>query len=97
MILKDFKEFKDLQGKTLKPSEWLQVEQEMIDHFAAATKDYQWIHVDQQRAEKESPYKSTIAHGFLSISLIKIGAKSIKKLAMHGRILYYLTISTQTN
>ena len=67
---KDFKEFKDLQGKTLKPSEWLQVEQEMIDHFAAATKDYQWIHVDQQRAEKESPYKSTIAHGFMSISLI---------------------------
>jgi acyl dehydratase len=42
----------------------------MIDHFAAATKDYQWIHVDQQRAEKESPYKSTIAHGFMSISLI---------------------------
>lgn len=70
MILKDFKELKDLQGKTLKPSEWLQVEQEMIDHFAAATKDYQWIHVDQQRAEKESPYKSTIAHGFMSISLI---------------------------
>ncbi len=42
----------------------------MIDHFAAATKDYQWIHVDQQRAEKESPYKSTIAHGFMSIALI---------------------------
>lgn len=42
----------------------------MIDHFAEATKDYQWIHVDQQRAEKESPYKSTIAHGFMSIALI---------------------------
>ena len=42
----------------------------MIDHFAAATKDYQWIHVDQQRAEKESPYKATIAHGFMSIALI---------------------------
>lgn len=70
MILKDFTEFKTLQGTTLEPSPWLQVEQEMINHFAAATKDYQWIHVDQERAKLESPYKSTIAHGFLSIALI---------------------------
>ena len=70
MILKDFNEFKNLQGTTLEPSPWLQVEQKMIDHFAAATKDYQWIHVDQERAKLESPYKSTIAHGFLSIALI---------------------------
>ena len=70
MILKDFTEFKSLLGTTLKPSAWLEVEQEMIDHFAAATKDYQWIHVDQQNAEKELPYKSTIAHGFISIALI---------------------------
>ena len=72
MILKDFTEFKSLLGTTLKPSAWLEVEQEMIDHFAAATKDYQWIHVDQQRAEKESPYKATIAHGFMSIALIPL-------------------------
>ena len=70
MILKDFTEFKTLQGTTLEPSPWLQVEQRMINHFAAATKDYQWIHVDQERAKLESPYKSTIAHGFLSIALI---------------------------
>ena len=70
MILKDFAEFKTLQGTTLEPSPWLQVEQKMINHFAAATKDYQWIHVDQERAKLESPYKSTIAHGFLSIALI---------------------------
>mgnify|MGYP003684859833 FL=1 len=70
MILKDFNEFKTLKGTTLEPSPWLQVEQKMIDHFAAATKDYQWIHVDQERAKLESPYKSTIAHGFLSIALI---------------------------
>ena len=70
MILKDFTEFKTLQGTTLEPSPWLQVEQKMINHFAAATKDYQWIHVDQERAKLESPYKSTIAHGFLSIALI---------------------------
>ena len=70
MILKDFTEFKALVGKTLEPSPWLHVDQNMIDHFAAASKDYQWIHVDQERAEKESPYKTTIAHGFLSIALI---------------------------
>lgn len=70
MILKDFTEFKTLLGTTLEPTPWLQVEQKMIDHFAAATKDYQWIHVDQERAKLESPYKSTIAHGFLSIALI---------------------------
>ena len=70
MILKDFTEFKTLQGTTLEPSPWLQVEQKMINHFAAATKDYQWIHVDQERAKLESPYNSTIAHGFLSIALI---------------------------
>ena len=70
MLLKNFSEFKALQGTTLEPSPWLQVEQKMIDHFAAATKDYQWIHVDQERAKLESPYKSTIAHGFLSIALI---------------------------
>ena len=44
----------------------------MIDHFAAATKYYQWIHVDKQRDEKESPYKLTIAHGFMSIALIPL-------------------------
>ena len=70
MILKDFTEFKTLQGTTLEPSPWLQVEQEMIDHFASATHDHQWIHIDQKRAEKESPYKKTIAHGFLSLGLI---------------------------
>ena len=70
MILKDFTEFKTFQGTTLEPSPWLQVDQKMINHFAAATKDHQWIHVDQERAKLESPYKSTIAHGFLSIALI---------------------------
>ncbi len=59
-----------LIGKLLGTSPWLLIDQEMIDHFAAATKDYQWIHVDQERAKLESPYKSTIAHGFLSIALI---------------------------
>ena len=72
MILKDFTEFKSLLGTTLKPSAWLEVEQEMIDHFAEATKDYQWIHVDKQHDKKKSPYKLSIAHGFMSIALIPL-------------------------
>ena len=56
-------------GKDLPPGDWVEVTQEMIDKFAEATGDYQWIHVDVERAKKESPYKTTIAHGFLTLSL----------------------------
>jgi acyl dehydratase len=56
--------------KDLPPSDWITVTQEMINQFAEATSDHQWIHVDTSRAEKESPYKTTIAHGFLTLSLI---------------------------
>lgn len=51
-------------------SHWFAVGQERIDRFADATDDHQWLHVDQKRARKESPYETTIAHGFLTLSLI---------------------------
>ena len=70
MEYKDFKDFKSAEGVTFDPTTWLEVTQEMIDHFAQATHDHQWIHVDEVRAAKESPYKKTIAHGFLSLGLI---------------------------
>lgn len=70
MKYKNFNEFKAAKGTTFSPTPWLEVTQEMIDHFAAATQDYQWIHVDAKRAKEESPYKKTIAHGFLSLGLI---------------------------
>lgn len=66
----DFVEFKAAEGKTFEPTPWLKVTQQMIDYFALATYDDQWIHTDQERAAKESPYKKTIAHGFLSLGLI---------------------------
>jgi acyl dehydratase len=56
-------------GATLGPSRWLQVTQERIDAFAAATEDAQWIHVNRQRAA-EGPFGTTIAHGFLTLSLL---------------------------
>ncbi|MDH3977847.1 MAG: MaoC family dehydratase [Gammaproteobacteria bacterium] len=62
----------DLQGKInteTHVSEWLPVTQELIDMFANATGDKQWIHVDEARAKADSPYGTTIAHGYLTLSL----------------------------
>lgn len=62
-------EYKDLIGAELEPSPWLQITQERIDLFADATNDFQFIHVDPERA-KETPFGSTIAHGYLTLSLL---------------------------
>ena len=57
-------------GRQVGVSEWLGVSQERIDQFADATEDRQWIHLDVDRASRESPFKTTIAHGFLTLSLL---------------------------
>lgn len=57
-------------GSEIHVGEWLRVEQERIDAFAEATGDLQWIHIDPERAASESPYGGTIAHGFLTLSLL---------------------------
>jgi acyl dehydratase len=57
-------------GHELGPSDWLTVEQAMIDKFAEATGDHQWIHVDVDRARREMPGGKTIAHGYLTLSLV---------------------------
>ena len=59
-----------LVGQEVAVSDWLPMPQEMIDAFAQITRDPQWIHMDPVRAAAESPYKSTIAHGFLTLSLL---------------------------
>lgn len=62
----------ELQGKIgeeIHVSDWLTVSQDLVNRFADATGDHQWIHVDPQRAAAESPYRSTIAHGYLTLSL----------------------------
>ena len=61
---------KDLVSREIAVSDWLVVTQERISAFAEATGDRQWIHLDRERAEKESPYGTTIAHGFLTLSLL---------------------------
>lgn len=61
---------KEYVGKEIGVSEWLVVTQERINAFAEATEDRQWIHLDRERAKRESPFRGTIAHGFLTLSLI---------------------------
>jgi len=65
-------------GQEVAVSDWLEVSQERINQFAAATEDRQWIHTDPERAARESPFMGTIAHGFLTLSLLS----ELGKLAM---------------
>jgi len=70
MIEIDITSIRDRVGRELAVSDWYAVTQERIDLFANATGDRQWIHVDPARAAAESPFKTTIAHGFLTLSLV---------------------------
>lgn len=63
-------ELRSLIGQEVNVGDWFEVSQERINMFAEATGDHQWIHVDQDRARTESPYGTTIAHGFLTLSLL---------------------------
>ena len=88
--LKDFDELKDWVGKEFPKGEWLTVTQEMINDFAKATLDFQWIHVDVEKATKYSPFKKPVAHGFLSLSLLSkmlgdmISVKSVQMGVNYG-------------
>jgi acyl dehydratase len=61
---------KDYVGREIATTDWFLVTQDRIRQFAEATEDRQWIHVDPERAKRESPYSATIAHGFLTLSLL---------------------------
>jgi acyl dehydratase len=70
LLVKNPKALSEWVGKEIGVTEWFRVSQERIEQFAEATEDRQWIHVDRVKAGKESPYSATIAHGFLTLSLI---------------------------
>lgn len=70
LIINNFEEFAQLEGQELGVSDYLKITQEQIDLFADATFDHQWIHVDPERARRESPYGSAIAHGYLTLSVL---------------------------
>jgi acyl dehydratase len=69
-VIEDLDDLKSFAGREISVTDWLVITQERIQQFAEATEDRQWIHVDPERAKRESPYHTTIAHGFLTLSLV---------------------------
>ncbi len=70
LIINCYEDFKAHEGQLLGVSDYVKLDQERINLFADATLDHQWIHVDTARAAEESPFKSTIAHGYLTLSML---------------------------
>ena len=77
VVINSYEEYKTYEGKQIGVSSWFKIEQDMINKFADATNDHQWIHVDTEKAKNEGPFKSTIAHGYLTLSLIPFLWKQI--------------------
>jgi acyl dehydratase len=76
MLVGNVAELESRIGSEIAVGDWITVAQEQIDLFATATGDHQWIHIDVERAAAESPFGGTIAHGFLSLSLLSTGYDS---------------------
>ena len=70
IIIKNYPEFEAYLGKEIGVSGWHVITQQQINQFAEATIDHQWIHTDPERAQSEGPFKATIAHGYLTVSLL---------------------------
>ncbi|WP_313384018.1 MaoC family dehydratase [Chishuiella sp.] len=90
LIINSYEEYKTYEGKELGVSEWHKIDQNQINLFADATLDHQWIHTDPKKAENEGPFKKTIAHGYLTLSLIPylwgeiIEVRNVKMLINYG-------------
>jgi len=70
ITINNYEEYKAFEGQILGVSDWHTITQEQINKFADATLDHQWIHIDEEKAKNEGPFKATIAHGYLTISMI---------------------------
>lgn len=90
ITVSNYDELAAFKGKELGASQWQEIDQTRINLFADATIDHQWIHTDPMRAKEESPYQSTIAHGYLTVSLIPylwqqiVEAKNLKMMVNYG-------------
>ena len=84
-----FDELASLVGQEIGISEWVEIDQKRINQFAEATGDHQWIHVDVERAKKEMPGGKTIAHGFLTLSLIPMLGAQIQHITGVSRAINY--------
>ncbi len=90
IVINSFEEFSEYTGKEIGSSEYIKISQEQINKFAEATLDHQWIHTDVSRAATDSPFKNTIAHGYLTLSLVPylwgeiVEVNNIKMLVNYG-------------
>lgn len=85
----DISSIKDYIGKPLGQSDWVTISQEQIHDFARATGDHQWIHVDVERAERESPFGGPIAHGYLTMSLAPTLLPQLMRVENSSRTINY--------
>ena len=90
LVINNFKEFESFVGKEIGVSAYLKITQDQINLFADATLDHQWIHVDIEKAKAESPFKNTISHGYLTLSVLPhlwgqiVEVRNIKSLINYG-------------
>ena len=89
ITINSYEEFMSYEGKELGVSEWVELSQERINQFAAATDDHQWIHVDVEKCKAESPFGQTIAHGYLTISMIPLMWNQIIEVNNLERMMNY--------
>lgn len=90
IVITNYKELEAFLGNEIGVSEYHKITQEQINKFADATMDHQWIHVDPERARTESPFKTTIAHGYLTLSLLTylwlqiVDVRNVKLMVNYG-------------
>lgn len=89
LTINSYEEFASFEGKELGVSEWIHIAQQRINQFADATDDHQWIHVDADKCKTESPFGQTIAHGYLTISLIPLMWNQIIQVNNLERMMNY--------
>ncbi|HSM46606.1 MAG TPA: MaoC family dehydratase [Draconibacterium sp.] len=89
-IINNYQEFEALLGQVIGVSDYITITQEQINKFAEATLDFQWIHTDPERAAQESPFKTTIAHGYLTVSMLTymwynvVDVRNVKMIVNYG-------------
>lgn len=89
LTINSYEEFAAYEGKDLGASEWVLISQERINQFADATDDHQWIHVDEEKCKAESPFGQTIAHGYLTLSMIPLMWNQIIEVNNLERMMNY--------
>lgn len=89
LTINSYEEFTSYEGKELGVSEWVEITQERINMFADSTNDHQWIHVDEAKCKAESPFGQTIAHGYLTLSMIPLMWNQIIEVNNLERMMNY--------